>query len=42
MGSLELQECDRSASIPDAVHRGKGCLGLIIGIALGAEANFEA
>ena len=27
MGSLELQQCDRFVSIPDAVHRGKGCIG---------------
>ena len=42
MGGLELQQCDQSASIPDAVHRGKGCLGIIIGIASGGETDFEA
>ena len=42
MRRLELQQCDRSVAIPDAVHRGKGCLGVIIGTASGAEADLDS
>jgi hypothetical protein len=41
VGRLKLEQRDRSTSNPDAIHGGKGCLGVLVGVATRAEADFK-